>query len=171
MQAAYDPYTNFFPGLLGWNVEFGGGNTTTPIWILTPYGVTATLGGEIETTGQLSSFIKELEGRRLSLGVVTGPAQGGRESMMNQTATMPTEKDRAYVKLILLNQKARFDSNEETYSLEYLSTDDPSDTSDGTYKDILGTKPHFKEMVDQSKVKEQYRQSSTYENLQFEYNK
>ncbi len=161
IQAGYEPYTNFYIGLLGWNIDFGGGNHVSPIFVPTNYGVFATLGGEIEATSggsePLAPVIKEMEGRRLYLGDVTSPANGGRWSMMNSSASMPTEKDRAYVHLILLNQKARFNSSEETYSLEFMTNEDPSSKPLSTskvlsgYIDIPGTKPHCKKYFNHKK--------------------
>jgi len=59
---------------------------------------------------------------------------------------MPTEKDRAYDLIIRINKQARFDTGEETFSLEYLTDEDPQENKsnkDG-YKDEPGTKPYNK---------------------------
>jgi len=166
MQQNYEPYTNFYPGQLGWNVNFGSGNTTSPFYSATNYGSFAVIGGEIMTTGQLQSYIKELQGRRLQLGSVSS-----RPSMMNSTATMPDEKDRAYVHLILLNQDGRFASNQESYSLENLTSTAPTMQANASqennsyqkekplpsadYVEVVGNKPHSKTHFNQEKFTEQ----------------
>ncbi len=167
MQNNYDPYTNFYPGQLGWNVNFGQGNSTSPLYATTNYGVFAVIGGEIMTTSggnnPLAPVIKELQGRRLQLGSVAS-----RPSMMNANPAMPDEKDRAYVHLILINQKGRFDTDQETYSLKYITSVDPtsrtSSTGYGQNEQALpctkqeeqGNKPHSREHFNAEKMKEQY---------------
>ncbi len=167
MQQSYEPYTNFYPGLLGWNVQFGSGNHTTAITTTTNYGVTAILGGEIMTTSggtnYLSPILKELLGRRLHLGSVYS-----RPSMMNSNPALLNEKDRAIINLILLNQKGRFKNDEETYSLEFITSEEPSKNyipkgivykesliSGAQYKDIPGNKPHCKQYFNKNKFQEQ----------------
>jgi predicted nucleic acid-binding Zn-ribbon protein len=156
MQQNYDPYTNYYPGQLGWNVNFGSGNTTSHYYSGTEYGVVAIMGGEIMTTGLLKEYIKELQGRRLDLGAVSS-----RESMMNSNPAMPTEKDRAYVYIIRINQKGRFDTSQETYSLENLTSTEPDRgtrgyTEEGKYTDRPGNKPHCKAYPNLKKLEEQF---------------
>jgi len=166
MQQNYEPYTNFYPGQLGWNVNFGSGNLTTPFISATNYGSFAVIGGEIMTTGLLKEYVKELQGRRLQLGSVNS-----RPSMMNANPEMPDEKDRAYVHLILLNQDGRFASNQESYSLENLTSTAPTmqaNTSQennshqkekplpsADYVEVVGNKPHSKTHFNQEKFTEQ----------------
>ena len=147
MQTYYEPYTNFYSGQLGWNVNFNSGNLTIPLIATTTYGVFAIIGGEIMTTGGLEEYIKELQGRRLFLGSVNS-----RPSMMNSDPEVPDEKDRAYVYLILINQDGRFDTDQETYSLENLTSTEPTMK---TYKDIPGNKPHSKKYFNWQKFAEQ----------------
>jgi hypothetical protein len=159
MQQNYEPYTNFYSGQLGWNVNFGSGNLTTPLFSTTNYGVFAVIGGEIMTTEggsePLAPVIKELQGRRLQLGSVNS-----RISMMNASASMPTSKDRAYVYIIRINQDGRFDTEQETYSLEYATSVEPVSGSrgyskDGNYVDKPGNKPHCKSHFNHKKYREQ----------------
>ncbi|RLD41772.1 MAG: hypothetical protein DRI89_08945 [Bacteroidetes bacterium] len=164
MQNDYDPYTNFYPGQLGWNVNFSQGNLTTPILATTTYGVTAIMGGEMMMTddGTLAPVIKEMQGRRLLLGTVSS-----RPSMMNATAVMPDSKDRSYVHLILINQNGRFDEDHETYSLENITSVEPSSKAasgmglkekplpNTEYQDLEGNKPHSKNHFNKEKYQEQ----------------
>lgn len=153
MQTDYEPYTNFYSGQLGRNVNFGSGNSTLSLLATTTYGVYAIMGGEIMTTGQLSSYTKEMQGRRLMLGTVNS-----RPSMMNAQATIPDEKDRAYVYMILINQDGRFDTDQETYSLENITSTEPTMQKRGEkYKDIPGVKPHSKRHFNWEKFEEQKR--------------
>ena len=165
MQQNYEPYTNFYSGQLGWNVNFGSGNLTTPLLSTTNYGVTAIIGGEIMTSGQLEEYIKELQGRRLWLGSVSS-----RTSMMNSNPSMPDNKDRAYVHMILINQDGRFDTDQETYSLENLTSVEPTSKAPnnggeigtkekplpGTeYQDVPGNKPHSRLFFNWEKFNQQ----------------
>jgi hypothetical protein len=164
MQSNYEPYTNFYAGQLGWNVDFGSGNSTAPLFATTTYGVGAILGGEIMTTGGLEEYIKELQGRRLSLGTVNS-----RTSMMNGNPAMPDNKDRAYVYMILINQKGRFSLDEETYNLTDLTSNAPTMRANegqgvygkeapmfaNEYNDVPGTQPHSKMQFNQQKFREQ----------------
>ncbi len=148
MQQNYEPYTNFYPGQLGWNVNFGSGNSTSSLYAATNYNVTAVIGGEIMTSGQLQSYIKELQGRRLNLGTVNS-----RVSFMNASASMPNEKDRAYVYMILINQDGRFDTDQETYSLENLTSIEPtSKAANGKWADEPGNKPHCRTHINHEKL-------------------
>ena len=167
MQSNYDPYTNFYPGQLGWNINFGGGNltlTTLSNW----EGHFAILGGEIMTTGggsdPLAPILKELYFRTWQCGNVNS-----RPSVMNATSTMPDQKDRAYLHLTILNQDGRFDNDYENYSLEDMTSTPPTMRSNEgqgiygqekalsatDYVDTPGHKPHSKENFNQEKFNEQ----------------
>lgn len=168
MQSYYEPYTNFYAGQLGWNVDFGQGNHTAPVFAVTNYDVAAILGGEIMATGggsePLAPVIKELQGRRLKLGTVNS-----RTSMMNANPAMPDNKDRAYVYMILINQKGRFSLDEETYNLTDLTSNAPTMRANegqgvygkeapllaADYVDMKGQKPHSKSHFNQEKFNEQ----------------
>ena len=156
MQQDYDPYTNFYSGELGWNVNFGSGNTTSPLISTNTYGAYPVIGGEIMTTSggsnPLAPYLKELQGQRLQLGNVTSPAGGGRWSFMNASAAMPTEKDRAYVHAILINQDGRFDTDQESYSLENMTSVEPTMKN---WKDTPGNKPHSSRYFNHKKFDEQ----------------
>jgi len=111
-------------------------------------------------------MIKELEGRRLLLGDV-----GSRPSFMNSNPAMPDDKDRAYTHLILINQDGRFDTDQETYSLENITSIEPGMRSNEgqnttTYKKekplpsvkytfVPSTKPHNKTHFNNKKFTEQ----------------
>jgi hypothetical protein len=76
---------------------------------------------------------------------------------MNASASMPTSKDRAYVYIIRINQDGRFDTDQETYSLENLTSVEPTakaPTGMG-HHDIPGNKPHCKMHFNQQKYEEQ----------------
>ena len=152
MQENYEPYTNYYAGQLGWNVNFGQGNSTSPLYATTDHGVIAVIGGEIMITddGTLAPIIKELQGRRLQLGSVSS-----RPSMMNANPAMPDNKDRAYVHLILINQDGRFDTDQETYSLENLTSVEP----DGKWGNKVdnGNKPHSRMHFNKEKYREQLK--------------
>jgi len=154
MQYYYEPYTNFYPGQLGWNVNFGSGNLTTPIFATTNYGVTAIMGGDMMMSAQLANYIKEMQGRRMWFGDVPDASNGGWVSYMNNNPSMPGEKDRAYTHLILINQNGRFDVDEETYSCENLTSVEPTSkaTSGIGHTDIPGNKPHCKHHLNTEKL-------------------
>jgi hypothetical protein len=73
---------------------------------------------------------------------------------------MPTSKDRAYVYIIRINQDGRFDTEQETYSLEYMTSTEPSRetrgvSQGGKYHDKAGSKPHCKSHFNQEKYNKQ----------------
>ena len=106
-----------FPGELGWNLTYGGGNVTTPIYSSSATGGYV-IGGEIHVMSGLNGRIKELEHRRKQLGDVTS-----RPSFGNPTnATMPDHKDRAYVYAIDINLDARVMTGNEVFPLDGLTT-------------------------------------------------
>ena len=116
-QLNYNIYVGF-PDQLGWNVTRGGGNITTPISSSAATGGYI-LGGQINITGNvgdITSSIKELQGRRLQLGDVTS-----RVSFMNIMSSDPNTKDRAYVHAILINHDARVMQSYEVFPLSGLS--------------------------------------------------
>ena len=151
----YEPYTNFYEGQLGWIVQFGSGNLTSHHTNSTNYGVTAILGGEIMTTSGGTNYpapvLKELLGRRLWFGNVAS-----RESMMNSNPALINELDRAIINLILTNQKGRFVTDEETYSLEFVTSEDPR--GNPVYQNMPGNKPHCKMHFNHKLYKEQLQQ-------------
>lgn len=168
MQNNYDPYTNFYSGQLGWNVNFGSGNSTTTT-VSSWENHYAILGGEIMVTGPIAAHIKEMQYRRWYAGDVASPANGGRLSVMNASASMPDDKDRAYMYLTIINQNGRFDTDEESYSLENITSTAPTMRSNegqniyakekplpaADYVDMPGTKPHSKRHFNQEKFDEQ----------------
>jgi len=114
-QQNYDPLVGF-PGELGYNVIFGGGNNTTNIHSTTASGGYI-LGGTIHITGSIEAGLKETKGRVKGYGDTDAPGM-----MWTTTTSNPNLTERAYDKTSDINNAARIDTNYEIFSLEGLTT-------------------------------------------------
>ena len=169
IQENYDPYMNFFEGELGFNVEEDGSNFVNTIVVSTSYGAEANIGGEMnvgpEGTNPLSPTVKIMQGERVNLGDTE------REGMMNEEPSMPNEKDRAYFKLISINQYHRFNGWRESFSMENLTSEEPTSRAtegmgfkekplpNANYYDKPGNKPYHQGMMNQEKMNAQKQEN------------